>query len=309
MNAAVSSDEKIMAALAHGSILFMFLGPIVPVILWATQRNRSKYVSFHALQAMGYQTLFFWLWMVMPIFIMLATIILIGVFAVVLRNSPDTSAFPFLFQIPIFIMVFGFMGITFLIGLVGAVFCLLGRDFRYPILGKWLARYLAYSVDSESLLDESQEDNWVAGICHATAVLQLWGVATPLIVWFSQKERSARLRFQSMQAFVYQLIALVVYVIGMAVYMAFFLGMMLTMTLGGTTGNNELQGPPAFVSMIFFVVMILFWLIIMVAMPIYYLLAGFAGFRVIRGHHFRYPILGKMIETRTGTLPRSESTT
>ena len=59
MNTAASSDEKILAALAHGSVFLMFLGPVVPVILWVTQRKKSNYVSFHALQAMGYQAFYF----------------------------------------------------------------------------------------------------------------------------------------------------------------------------------------------------------------------------------------------------------
>jgi hypothetical protein len=42
-------------------------------------------------------------------------------------------------------------------------------------------------------------------------------------------------------------------------------------------------------------------LVVMIAMPVYYLLAGVAGFRVIGGHDFRYPILGKIIEKRMKT--------
>jgi uncharacterized Tic20 family protein len=129
--------------------------------------------------------------------------------------------------------------------------------------------------------------------------MQLWGVATPLLVWFSQNERSARLRFQSMQAAAYQIIALVLYMLGMAVYMAVFFGMFISLILSGTLGgSSELQGPPAFIMAAFIVVMILFWFIMMIAMPLYYLLAGVAGLRVLRGHHFRYPILGRIIEKR-----------
>jgi hypothetical protein len=46
----------------------------------------------------------------------------------------------------------------------------------------------------------------------------------------------------------------------------------------------------------------------MIVMPIYYLLAGLASFRVIRGHQFRYPILGYLIEKRMGA-PQSLETT
>src|SRR5512145_2488025 len=101
MNTAASSDEKIMAALAHGSVFLMFLGPVVPVILWASQRKKSKYVSFHALQAMGYQALIFWLWIaVMLLITVLSVVILIPLSGVFMRNPRDPAIFPFLFQIP-----------------------------------------------------------------------------------------------------------------------------------------------------------------------------------------------------------------
>jgi uncharacterized Tic20 family protein len=191
------------------------------------------------------------------------------------------------------------MGLSFITGMVGAVYCLVGRDFRYPVLGKWLQRYLSYDPDPETQIIETQEDNWVSGVCHATAILQLWGVVTPLIVWFSQKERSARLRFQSMQAFVYQMIATAAYMLGMAAYMVFFFGLFFTMILGSSMSESRnIQGPPAMMMAVFFGIMILFWIFVIIVMPIYYLLAGWAGLRVIGGHHFRYPILGKIIERR-----------
>jgi uncharacterized Tic20 family protein len=306
MNTAASSDEKIMAALVHGSVFLMFLGPIVPVIIWASQRKRSGYVSFHALQAMGYQALVFWLWIVVMILVVIFSALLIPLLGALMTN-PQDPVVPFLFQIPIMLGIFGVMGLTFVTGIVGAVVCLVGRDFRYPFLGKWLERYLSY--DPERQIDETQEDNWVSGVCHATAVLQLWGVVTPLLVWFSQKERSARLRFQSMQAFVYQMIAVTAYMLGMAAYMAFFLGLVFTVILGGSISENQnIEGPLALMMAVFFGVMILFWLLFTIAMPIYYLLAGWAGFRVIRGHHFRYPILGKIIERRVGASEHPQVT-
>lgn len=55
-----TSDEKMYAALAHGSVIFSFLGSIGPILVWLFQRNKSKYASFHALQAMGFQVISFW---------------------------------------------------------------------------------------------------------------------------------------------------------------------------------------------------------------------------------------------------------
>jgi uncharacterized Tic20 family protein len=300
MNTSPASDEKIIAALAHGSVLFAFLGPIVPVIVWASQRKKSKYVCFHALQAMGYQALMFWLWIVVMILIIALSIFLAFPLSVfITENSHDAMFAPFVIQMFIFISIFGLMGLFFLTGIIGAVYCLLGRDFRYPFLGKRLERYLSYTPDLESQIDETKEDNWVAGICHATAALQLWGAITPLIVWFSQKERSARLRFQAMQAFVYQLTALVAYMAGMALYMFSFFGMVFIPLAGAAlNGGKEIPAPAGILMLVFLGLIMIFWLIFMLLLPVYYLLAGFASIRVIQGRPFRYPIPGKVLEKR-----------
>lgn len=298
MNTSSASDDKIMAALAHGSIFLAFLGPVIPLVVWISQRRKSRYVRFHALQAMGYQALLFWLWIAGIILIVALTICLalpLSIF--ILKDSDNAGIVPFIIQIFIFTSIFGLMGLSFLTGILAAVFCLLGREFRYPIIGKWLERHLPYNIDME--IDEVQEENWVAGLCHATAVLQLWGIVTPLIVWFTQKERSARLRFHSMQAAVYQGIALVAYMAGMVLYMLSFFGMFFILfAAGAMSEGREVRGPIGAAMLVFFGVTMIFWLVINLLVPVYYLLAGLAAVRVIQGHHFRYPIIGKMIEMR-----------
>lgn len=306
MNTFPTSDEKIMAALAHGSILFAFLGPIAPVAIWASQRKKSSYVRFHALQAMGYQAVMFWLWIAVMILIVVLTMCLAFPISMsILEDSQNTAAAPFFVQVFMFLTVFGMMGLFFLAGIIGAVACLLGREFRYPWIGKWLERHLPYSADSESPIAETQEDNWVAGVCHATAILQLWGIVTPLVVWFTQKERSARLRFQALQAVVYQGIALVAYMAGMALYMVSFFGMIfMAFTAGIASEGEEVQAPMVLILLIFFGILMIFWLVSTILIPIYFLLAAFASVRVIQGHPFRYPIIGKILEKRM-QIPQS----
>lgn len=308
MNTTPTSDEKIMAALVHGSIFLAFLGPIVPIAIWMSQRKKSKYVCLHALQAMGYQVLMFWLWIVIMILVMILAFCLAFPLSIsLMQNSRDMFAAPFAIQLFIFIFIFGSMALFFLAGIVGAVLCLLGRDFRYPFLGKRLERYLSYGPDPESKIDETREDNWVAGICHATAILQLWGIVTPLIVWFTQKERSAHLRFQAMQALIYQGIALAAYLIGMALYLASLFGMFFVFAvLGATRGNQEIQSPVGGVMLILFGIIMLIWLAITILMPVYYLLAAWASIRTIQGRPFRYPLIGRIIARRMEKSPKLE---
>ena len=71
-----TSDEKVMAAIAHASVIFAFFGPVVPSLIWAYQRNKSKYVRFHALQAMGYQALTFWAWFIGILFVIFGSFLI-----------------------------------------------------------------------------------------------------------------------------------------------------------------------------------------------------------------------------------------
>jgi len=54
-NSLPNQNDKIMAALGHISVLLPLLGLIAPIIIWTTQKEKSKYVSFQALQAIAYQ--------------------------------------------------------------------------------------------------------------------------------------------------------------------------------------------------------------------------------------------------------------
>jgi PhoPQ-activated pathogenicity-related protein len=43
VNPQPSSDERIMAALAHGSILLSSMGTILAAVIWVTQTDKSRY--------------------------------------------------------------------------------------------------------------------------------------------------------------------------------------------------------------------------------------------------------------------------
>jgi uncharacterized Tic20 family protein len=306
-----TSDEKVFAALAHASVIFAFFGPVGPALIWAYQRDKSKYVRFHALQAMGYQALTFWLFIAGLFVVMFAGIFIMSAIGALLvgSGSMDPEFFPLLIQPVIFVGMFGLMGFFFVIGMAGAVFCMLGRDFNYPFIGRWLKT----KVFAEQLTEqqtEEWEDDWVSGVCHATIILHLWGIITPLIIWFSQKERSLKLRFQAMQAALYQLIAIIVYLVGMVAYMGIFLLMFGSLAVMGVMGPSSADAEPpaifAIIFLIFFALIMIFWAIAAIITPIYYILAIVASIRTIRGSDFKYPILGGMLAKRMNT-PTPES--
>lgn len=287
-----TSEERILAALAHGSVFLSFFGPIIPALVWTFQRRKSPYVAFHALQAIGYQMLTFWVGMAAYLlFVLVFMLIAVPLMALAANNSRFEMT-PFILQGSMFFFMFGFMGIYMLFGIVGAVFSLLDKDFKYPILGKWLEKYLGRGANPADPLDADKEDQWMAAMGHASAILMLWGLFTPFVIWLTQKDSSSRLRFQSLQAVIYQLLAAVGYFVFMALYMFLFFALFAGAILM-SRGPQESTG--AVFMLIFLGVMLIFMLVLALAVPTYHLFAMIAGIQTAKGKDYHYPLLGKLL--------------
>ncbi len=133
-----TSEERMMAALAHGSVVLSGAGILVGVLIWLTQREKSAYASGQGLQAAVYQLLgmivIVGLWLAWGIFYAVSMIPLI-------RDAERyADAPPPLFWVALISMVVPLliMVIWGLYGLWAAVRCLAGRDFRYALLGRRL---------------------------------------------------------------------------------------------------------------------------------------------------------------------------
>jgi uncharacterized Tic20 family protein len=140
----VSQDERMMAAVAHGSILLGLptngIGGIAAaLVIWLTQRDRSPYVAFQALQALAYQ-----------IVVLVATMVLFGCWVLfwflmmipsAAMGSPHAGP-PLGFWIGSGFLVcpLALAGILILYGLWAAVRAFGGHDFRYLVIGDWLGR-------------------------------------------------------------------------------------------------------------------------------------------------------------------------
>ncbi len=293
-----TSNERWLSALAHGSVLVSFFGPIVPALVWVSQRRKSKIVSFQALQAMGYQALLLWVGLTIVL-----TGLLVFIFSGVPLSAQDSLPMDSILDSPLMQrallfqnMLYGAWGLLSLPGIVGAVMCALGRKFRYPILGKRLETFLKFNADGDPFMDESREDDWVAGLCHSSAVVLLWGMILPLMVWSTQKERSARLRFQALQAFLFQLLAFVATIFAFLLLVAMMIAVVaLANYMNSAQGVSSNAGLYLLIAVF---VMLLFMAVMLLALPTYHLFALIAWVRVARGQNYRYPILGKMIERR-----------
>ena len=138
-----------MAALAHISAILPFMGVIAPIIIWVTQKDKSEYVAFQALQAVAYQLLMILAWFIgMGCYMLSFFTMFLGIpFAGSNGGDVDPSVAPlFALGIVIPFIIFGaiFIGgaLFVLYGLIGAIQVFQGKDFRYIIIGNQLANYL-----------------------------------------------------------------------------------------------------------------------------------------------------------------------
>lgn len=123
-----SSEERNWAMFAHLSILLNlvsgFLGVIAAVVIYALYRDRSRYVAFQSFQAFLFQ-LIFWggAGIVAVVIWVLATalsVVLVG-----------------LLCIPIALLLSLIPAAALVYGIVGAIQCSQGADFRYLWVGDW----------------------------------------------------------------------------------------------------------------------------------------------------------------------------
>lgn len=123
-------EERQWAMLAHLSILLNLLtglgGPVAALLIYLVYRERSRYVAFHALQSLVFQ-LIAWvgggaLAAILAALATLLTAVVIG-----------------LFLWPVACLV-GLVPLAALgYGIIAGVACSRGEDFRYWLVGDWVA--------------------------------------------------------------------------------------------------------------------------------------------------------------------------
>ncbi|RPI95917.1 MAG: DUF4870 domain-containing protein [Chloroflexi bacterium] len=139
-----TSDERMMGALAH------FFGVIAALIVWVTQKDKSRFVRFQAAQAMAFD--FAVMLLMGVVFFCLFGAMFVGMFgtmAVTLNSStsPENVSpflmFPFMFPSLMFSCILPF-SLAFLIArIVAAASVLSGNNFHYPFLGAKVEGFLA----------------------------------------------------------------------------------------------------------------------------------------------------------------------
>jgi len=296
MNTTPTTEDRIWAVLAHLSALSFGIGILLPIVGWSDQRRKSNFASFQSLQALGYQSLGFTVWVLSYlVIIILASIILLVTFRPVEGRSPDTILSPAM--IFFLIIIFGFFLLYLVLPIVAAVACALGKDFRYPLMGDRLARYLSYASsqkpEEQPWLDEDHEVRWVTAMGHFSILILIWGMLAPLTAWMLQGRHNLFLKFQSIQTLLYQAITTIIYFIGGFMYLFGFLFLLVGM---GGMGKPNLNSSTGMFGIVVFAVALIVSFVLILLVPLMHILGQWAGYRVLKGDDYRYPVVGGLVE-------------
>ena len=138
-----TSDERMMGALAH------FFGIIGSLIIYAIQKDKSRFVRFQAAQALAFDLIV--MIFLFVLFFCLFGVIFLGMFGTMfagLNNAAQSENFSWLMVFPVmlpFLMVtciFPFSITLFIARIVATVSVLNGNNFRYPFLGTRVEQFL-----------------------------------------------------------------------------------------------------------------------------------------------------------------------
>lgn len=298
MNTSPTTEERIWAIFSHLSALTFGIGILLPIVGWSDQRHKSKYASFQCLQALGYQSLGYTIWVLFSaIAAIIFVIMMLTASDAAGRNGGNVKALVGIWMSIYIAFLLGLIGIYFLFPILAAVSCALGKDFRYPIMGDRLARYLTYDSteksEEQTRLNEDHEFRWVAAMGHFSILILIWGMLAPLTTWILYGKRSFFLKFQSIQTLVYQAGTTILYFVALFMYL---FGFLLLIAGTGTIGQPNLNSSTGIFGLVVFGVSLLISFLIILLIPLLHILGQWAGYRVLKGYDYRYPLVGKLIE-------------
>jgi uncharacterized Tic20 family protein len=151
----------------------------------------------------------------------------------------------------------------------------------------------AQSAEGEAWLNEDCEFRWVAAMGHFSILIVIWGMLAPLTAWFLQGKNSLFLKFQSMQTLVYQAIATVLFFVGLFLYVFGLLLLVASMgVIGGTAPNSSIGT----IGILLLAIFLLISIVLILSVPLLHILGQWAGYRVLKGDAYRYPLIGRLVE-------------
>jgi len=133
----ISMEDKIMALLSHLSILIPNIGILAPIVIWVTNKDKSRFVRFNALQSIFFQLIFF---LLMMFFIFIGVILMLIAIPWFDLSSNAEPGILFFISMVFMFMYFPLWLIFGIYAVVASVKSFKGNIFRYAIIGRIFER-------------------------------------------------------------------------------------------------------------------------------------------------------------------------
>ena len=144
----------------------------------------------------------------------------------------------------------------------------------------------------------TREERWTAALCHTAGLTVFFGLAVPLIVYLTQKERSPFLKAQALQALIFQTIALLVYWLVNVGLVLLYFGAFIPLVIVSSALGDKAGWIAVIFFLIFGLIMAFSLLFVFILVPAYFIVVLVAAWRSGKGNAFRYPIIGAFSESR-----------
>ncbi|HNT54973.1 MAG TPA: DUF4870 domain-containing protein [Anaerolineaceae bacterium] len=139
-------EDRWLAALGHWGIFIPFMGMLTPLMAWQAQPGPSPWLKTQSIQMLIYQTVGLVLGgLIQVLFSFLMIPLMIAIPVALAMAQPDASGeFPVIMLIIGLLVLIVFAILVLLVplyslpGFIGGIRVLQGRDFNYPLLGKWI---------------------------------------------------------------------------------------------------------------------------------------------------------------------------
>jgi uncharacterized Tic20 family protein len=145
-------------------------------------------------------------------------------------------------------------------------------------------------------LAPSQDEKALAGLAHGSILLGLFtngvgGIVAALVIWVIQREKSAYVAAQALQALVYQAMTMLVTMLAWCCWAGLWMALLLPPVLANPEAYE--QTPPAglWIGMVLMIIPFAMW-----GLTILYGLWG--GARCLGGHDFKYAVIGRWLDDR-----------
>src|SRR4030043_2327515 len=130
-------EEKLMSLLSHLSILIPNIGILAPIIIWVTNKDKSDFVRFNALQAIFFQLIFF---ILMMLFLFSGLILMLASIPWYDFSSNAEPGTLFFLSMVFMFMFFPLWIIFGIYAAVASVKSYKGKMFKYSIIGRIIER-------------------------------------------------------------------------------------------------------------------------------------------------------------------------